>query len=232
MNIIQAERHYDDATMQERFAAALLTDKDYDHVVRDDCIVLKPDGTPLLIYRKGVLPLEYCKAAFGNLKAASTQGQSSNRGMAGGKGKIEGGDIGETSGDTRIHIRKLDGSLSQTSLAMMSSMVGDRLRRWGGRLMLQQSDGSYVEREAKDVQSGIVGYMDGNPRIPYCRLTAFNINHPEMFGASLPLIRTVDKVFGNELPERYAAQRAVVEETSPDFYISGTVFTTLTVNLI
>ena len=47
----------------------------------------------------------------------------------------------------------------------------------------------------------------------------------------MPLIRAVDARFRETLPERYAAQQAVVEATSPDFYISGTVFTTLTVNM-
>lgn len=230
MNIIQATEHYSDEECTERFAATLLTDSDYDLVVQDDALVLKPDGSPLLIYRKNVIPAEYCKAAFPNLRQAALEHDSSNRGMASGKGKIEGADVGSTS-DTRVRVKKADGSLSNTNRALMSDVVGKELKRVGGKLLMQQSDGSYVQREARDVNSAIVGFVDSNPRFPYCRLTAFNINHPEMFNASLPLIRRVNDVFREALPERWQNQKRIVEQSSPDFYISGTVFTTITVNL-
>jgi hypothetical protein len=216
--------------MQERFSATLLLDSDYDTVVDRDTIVLKEDGTPLLIYRTGVIPAAYCRAAFENLKLAAQEADSTNRGMASGRGKIEGADIGEVSG-TRIRIRKQDGTLSQTNRSLLNDETQRLVKRQGGKVLMQRSDGSFEERQNGDAPSGVVGYVDRNPRFPYCRLTAFNINHPEMFAASLPLIRSVDRTFERELPDRYAAQRAVVERTSPDFYISGTVFTTLTVNL-
>jgi hypothetical protein len=84
--------------------------------------------------------------------------------------------------------------------------------------------------EAKPVHSGIVGYFDRYQRIPYCRLTAFNLDHPERFTAALPFIRSVDDVFREVAPERYAAQIEMVTRTHPDFVIHGTAFTTITVN--
>lgn len=230
MNTIKAKKHYSDEEMEERFAASLLLDTDYDTIVDDDCIVLKEDGTPLLIYRKGVIPAAYCRAAFDNLKRAAHEGDSTNRGMASGTGKIEGADIGEVSG-TRIKIRKRDGTMSNTNRSLLNDETQRLVKRQGGKVLIKRSDGSYQEHLGGDAPSGIVGFVDGNPRYPYCRLTAYNINHPEMFVASLPMIRAVDKVFAHELPDRYAAQKAVTERTSTDFYISGTVFTTLTVNL-
>ena len=80
------------------------------------------------------------------------------------------------------------------------------------------------------VNSGIVGYYDRYQRIPYCRTTAFNLEKPEKFAAALPFIRAADATFAELAPDRYAAQRAVVERTSPDFVIHGTAFTTVTVN--
>lgn len=230
MNTIQAKKHYSDEEMEERFAATMLLDTDYDQVVSEDCIVLKEDGSPLLIYRKGVIPAAYCRAAFDNLKQAAKEGGSTNRGMASGRGKIEGADIGKVSG-TRIKIRKRDGTLSNTNRSLLNEDTRRLVKRQGGRVMMQQSDGSFVEVDRGDAPSGVVGFIDGNPRFPYCRLTAYNINHPEMFASALPMIKAVDRTFAQELPERYAAQKAVTERTSPDFYISGTVFTTLTVNL-
>lgn len=80
------------------------------------------------------------------------------------------------------------------------------------------------------VNSGIIGYFDRAPRFPFCRLTAFNLNKADQFTTVLPLIRTVDAVFKEEMPDRYEAQMAVVKSTNPDFFISGTAFTTVTVN--
>jgi hypothetical protein len=84
--------------------------------------------------------------------------------------------------------------------------------------------------EAKSVQSGIVGYFNANPRTPYCRLTAFNLEHPERFAAAMPLFRSADAHFHLLMPDRWEAQRRYIERTSPDFVIHGTVFTTITVN--
>ena len=44
------------------------------------------------------------------------------------------------------------------------------------------------------------------------------------------MIESVDQVFAKEMPDRYQAQREIIEKTSGDFYINGTVFTTITVN--
>jgi hypothetical protein len=84
--------------------------------------------------------------------------------------------------------------------------------------------------QIKSMSSAIIGFFDRYARTPFCRQTAFNLNDPKAFSRVYPLIRSADKVFAQELPERYEAQRAIVEKTHPDFYISGTVFTTVTVN--
>lgn len=47
----------------------------------------------------------------------------------------------------------------------------------------------------------------------------------------MPYIRDVDRVFREHMPERYEAQRQACEQTDPHFYISGTVFSTVTVNM-
>lgn len=78
--------------------------------------------------------------------------------------------------------------------------------------------------------SAVIGYYDRYVRFPYCRATAFNLNQPDRFAAALPFIQAVDRVFKQEMPDRHAAQMAKVAETSPDFVIHGTSFTTITVN--
>lgn len=59
-----------------------LDESHYDRVVEDSTTVLKPDGTPLLIYVRDVLPLSLCQRAFDAFKNAPLS--SSNRGMAAG----------------------------------------------------------------------------------------------------------------------------------------------------
>lgn len=80
------------------------------------------------------------------------------------------------------------------------------------------------------VESGIIGYMDRYVRTPYCRMTAFNIDHYKEYTAALPFVYAVNEVFKREAPERYAAQQSMVQRTNEDFYIKGTAFTTITVN--
>lgn len=83
---------------------------------------------------------------------------------------------------------------------------------------------------AKTVNSGIIGFFDRNPRIPYCRQTAFNIQKGDQFDKALPMIQAISGHFERLMPERWAAQKSFCDRTSPDFLIPGTVFSTITVN--
>ncbi len=82
----------------------------------------------------------------------------------------------------------------------------------------------------ESVESGIIGYFERTPRWPYCRACAFNLNHPEEWAKILPLPQMVSSLMAEHVGERYEMQRGIVEKTSPDFVIPGTVFTTITVN--
>lgn len=83
---------------------------------------------------------------------------------------------------------------------------------------------------AATVRSGIAGYYDRYPRIPYGRLCGFNEREPEKFEKSFPYLRKLNDVFRRELPSRWGAQRACADKLDPRFVIDETVFTTLTVN--
>lgn len=78
-------------------------------------------------------------------------------------------------------------------------------------------------------KSEVVGFFNRTSSLPYCRLTAFNVKHVEKFKRTRPLIRAVDRVFAEAVPERYAAQLAAANR-APDFRLFGTAFSTLTVN--
>lgn len=186
----------------DALVAGWLDASHYDLVIDDDTRVDRPDGSPLLVYRRHALADEDCRAAYHALRGAVKL--TENRGEAGGivpddSGPIRGNEpIGHR---TRItwRARKPDGTVSGT-------------------------------KRGHQVESGIAGFYDRNPRRPYCRATAFNLDHPERWLAAMPFIRGVDATFAAELPGRHAAQLARCRESSPDFVIHGTAFTTLTIN--
>ena len=83
---------------------------------------------------------------------------------------------------------------------------------------------------AQPVMSGVAGYYNRYPRIPYGRATAYTEKHPEEFAKSFPFLRKLDHCFSELLPTLWANQRACADKLDPRFVIDDTVFTTLTVN--
>jgi len=88
------------------------------------------------------------------------------------------------------------------------------------------SDTSY----ANVVLSGIAGWFDRYPRIPYGRATAYTQHSYEKFKLSFPFLQTLDRGFAGLLPQRHSAQRAAADKIDPAFLVPETVFTTITVN--
>lgn len=89
---------------------------------------------------------------------------------------------------------------------------------------------SKSHRATQSINSGIVGYFDRYVRIPYCRTTAYALNHPDRFLAAMPFVQDISNNFQAIRPDRWQAQHDIIQQTHPDFFISGSVFTTLTVN--
>ncbi len=88
------------------------------------------------------------------------------------------------------------------------------------------SDTSY----ANVVFSGIAGWFDRYPRIPYGRATAYTQHSYDKFKLSFPFLQTLDRGFAELLPTRHAAQREAANKIDPAFLVPQTVFTTITVN--
>lgn len=83
---------------------------------------------------------------------------------------------------------------------------------------------------ANQVYSGIAGWFDRYPRIPYGRATAYTQNSYDKFELSFPFLQSLDRGFSELLPQRHAAQRAAADKIDPAFLVPKTVFTTITVN--
>ena len=83
---------------------------------------------------------------------------------------------------------------------------------------------------ANGVMSGIAGWYDRYPRIPYGRPTSFTEKFPKQFEMGFPFLQHLSKGFEELLPERYAAQRRACDKIDEKFLVPGTPFTTVTVN--
>jgi hypothetical protein len=191
----------------DALAAHKLRDDSYDQLFTGDVDIYKPDGTLLCKLRQRVLTREDCATVFPFWKEMATP--TPYRGTA--SGIIEGAE----------EIAQLIKDRCALGVAEIDGMRARMIKQDGSL------SNTYV---SKHVNSGIIGYFDRSSRFPYCRLTAYNLAHPERFRAVLPFLRKIDAAFAQLVPDRYAVQKQFVQETNADFYIHGTSFTTVTVN--
>jgi hypothetical protein len=191
----------------DALAAHKLRADSYDQLFTDDVDIYKPDGSLLCKLRQRALSREDCATVFPFWKEMATP--TPYRGTA--SGIIEGAE----------EIAQLIKDRCALGVAEIQGMRAKMIKQDGSL------SNTYV---SKHVNSGIIGYFDRSSRFPYCRLTAYNLAHPDRFRAVLPFLRKIDAAFAHLVPDRYAVQKQFVQETNPDFYIHGTAFTTVTVN--
>lgn len=163
-------------------------------------------GKCLAKFRKGVIPKKVQKSAYENLKGAAPA--LDNRGVAAG----------------------WDEELVQ-SVVKREGALGYVRDPGSLRFRLKLKDGTISKtNRAVPVNSGVIGYMDRNPRFPNCRQTAFNQKHFDKFKRAYPIIKCVDNLYAELMPKEYALQRSEADRTSKDYVIKNTAFTTVTVN--
>jgi hypothetical protein len=102
----------------------------------------------------------------------------------------------------------------------------ESVREEARRVLGFTSDTTY----ANPVDSGIAGWFDRYPRIPYGRPTSYTFHNFDRFKLAYPFLQHLSKAFSEFLPVRHAAQYECVQKLDPSFYVPGTVFTTITVN--
>lgn len=83
---------------------------------------------------------------------------------------------------------------------------------------------------ANVVMSGIAGWFDRYPRIPYGRATSYTQHYFDKFKLSFPFLQSLDRGFRELLPWRWGNQRAAANKVDSRFLVPETVFTTVTVN--
>jgi hypothetical protein len=80
------------------------------------------------------------------------------------------------------------------------------------------------------VNSGIAGWFDRYPRIPYGRATSYTANNFDKFKMSYPFLQSLSRGFKELLPWRYKNQMDAAKKIDPAFLVPETPFTTVTVN--
>ena len=85
---------------------------------------------------------------------------------------------------------------------------------------------------ANVVLSGIAGFFDRYPRIPYGRATSYTEHNRETYEKCYPFMRKLASEFANLLPKRYGVQVDSANKLDERFRVAGkdTPFTTITVN--
>ena len=84
------------------------------------------------------------------------------------------------------------------------------------------------ETDSKEVNSGIMGFMDSpNWRHP-CRQTAFTKSHFQQYSQGLPFIKAIDSCYQKLRPAEHEIQRK--EALKSNYHIDNTAFSTITVN--
>jgi hypothetical protein len=83
---------------------------------------------------------------------------------------------------------------------------------------------------ANGVRSGVGGFMDRYPRIPFCRETGWSASHQNLYEDAMPLFQAAAKVFQENLPVRFEGQMEAMRNLGPDWQIGDTPYTTLTIN--
>ena len=87
-----------------------------------------------------------------------------------------------------------------------------------------------VTNYAKSVFSGVAGWYDRYPRIPWGRATSFTERNFETFKKSFPFLQSLNKGYRDLLPAKWSNQKAAADQIDSRFLVPETVFTTITVN--
>jgi hypothetical protein len=174
------------------------------HHITEDTKIVNENGDILAVFKKNAVPKEVidkCRSSF--RKSIS---KSNNRGQAAGPIPPE-FKIGD----------KIDG-------LTIGKIKGNRfypLLRTG---KLSKSP------KSRAVKSAIIGFSDRYPRIPYCRTTMWTQRNWKEYNNCLEYIKYVDAFFKQHAPARYKIQKKMAEQSSQDFIIKDTAFSTVTVN--
>lgn len=190
---------------EKKFLGQWIGEDDADLIVDFDVDVYSPpdvfgERKLLIAFRKNVFSKEVTEAAYKGLRKAAVR--SENRGIAAGPR------------DTNAP----------------RDWVLDENGKPTGKVYLKSTGEISDTQYANPVDSGLAGYFDRYVRIPYCRQTSYTKQKKGMFEKAIPFLQGISDQFRKLNPERWQNQKDMIDKTSQEFVIDGTVFTTITVN--
>jgi len=126
----------------------------------------------------------------------------------------------------------LPGALKQTSPDVYPILTAIRMKSDNRGLAsgTKRINAGGTRTRAMPVLSGVLGAIDPTPRRPYCRLNAYSREHLDQWHALFPLLQKMSSHFEEFVPDRHANQARQIARTPMEWYVPGTVFTTITVN--
>ena len=172
-------------------------------IISENTTVYNEHGEIVLVFLKNAIPFNFAKQAYPFLRKACKD--TYNRGTS--AGDLSGYKVGDKIGYLTI------GKIEENRF-----------------YPLKKDKTISTTAYAKSVASGVIGYMDRYPRIPYCRATALTYEFFQEYKKTLPYIRYISAMFKKYVPEKYNKQKEYWEKINKDFKIDNTVFTTITVN--
>lgn len=177
------------------------------YIVKNDVDIYTEKGDLLLKFRKNVISKKFTDNALVSFLEASKK-KHENRGAAA-------------------------GVLNRDKMA---NYIGNFVNPGKFRTGFDSSVSGKRSKQATSnlSQSNIVGFFDVPDRnlkgkgAP-CRLTVFNRDHPELWKNAIPFIQKCNELFKKLVPERHAIQYKRAQST-PNFAIDNTAFSTITIN--
>ncbi len=184
----------------------------FDVVIRESCDGYDDQGNLLFCFRKGVISNDLCDLGFDCFEKLSRK-KNMNRGMSAGV----------------LDINKMTKDVKEVILT-------DKFR---GKYINQK--GKFVDYNIGNVvHSNIIGYYEKSNNFnnkknhkthndQVCNMTAYTKKHPEILEKSHPLVKRVDQLFSELVPDKWTVQKDRADKT-PEFVIRDTSFSTITVN--
>ena len=185
----------------------------YSTILKTDTDVYKENGELLLKFRKHVIPKKYTDTALQSFRKVARQ-KKNNRGAAAGridKAKLP---------NYVVEIYNESGKKNNKYSTHYISKNGKKSKNITTNLAASNIVGFY-DRPDRNIN------QDGNA--PRCRQTAFTRDNEQLWKNAVPFIEHINELFKNLVPERHHRQYVRAQET-PNFAITDTCFSTLTVN--
>jgi Oxygenase domain of the 2OGFeDO superfamily len=142
----------------------ILTDDDYNLLVTRDCFIRKPNGAPLAVYRRGIVPQKLLDNAYPALH--SLQQVTENRGLASGTQRVPRFPGSKRTSTLRFVKSSIIGSFDpagQSPFCRLTAWTGRETEKWHTIHPLLRYVGERFEKEVPERYA---------KQVEYCRRTA------------------------------------------------------------